>query len=45
MATQTDFDYKEFCLKLLMAETEEEIIEILKKTRFLGGSFGLETIW
>jgi len=31
MAKQTNFDAKEFCLKLLKAETEDEVTDIIKK--------------
>ena len=31
MAKQPDFDAKEFCLKLLRAETEDEVTDIVKK--------------
>ena len=31
MAKQLNFDTKEFCLNLLQSETEEEVIDVLKK--------------
>ena len=37
MAKQTTFDEKELCLRLLKAETEEEVIEIVKKCGFWEG--------
>lgn len=34
MAKQLNFDAKDFCLRLLRAETEEEVVEIVKKQGF-----------
>ena len=35
MAKPLNYDAKDFFLKLLRAETEEEVAEIIKKTRLL----------
>jgi len=34
MAKQLNFDAKDFCLRLLRAETEEEVVEIVKRQGF-----------